>query len=317
MLKINHIQCEKLAKTIRNIKIKPDQFTNPEYFPPSNEPVENVVNYFFFMVAIDHRTSLPGKPFEGYIDGKFYHGSDLLYRLGMIMYEENPDFFSPENMSKITADDIRRWLTVDEPKRITIHDPEIRAFLLRDAGIKLIKLYDGSILNLIHVSKGYLYLKPNGGFIERLKIFRAYEDPVEKKPFLLTKFLERRRLLEVKDPENMHVPVDNHLVRVALRIGIVDEIEKMDELFTWKREATYEEDIIIRMIIRQAWRIVSRISGISPSTLDDFLWMFGRKTCSREKPTCEGCLLRNICRAFISIKRRQLYEHFYYNTWYY
>ena len=317
MLKIDYMQCEKFARVIRNVKIKPDPFTNPEYFPPSNEPVENVVNYFFFMVAIDHRTSLPGKPFEGYIDGKFYHGSDLLYRLGMIMYEENPDFFSPENMSKITADDIRRWLTVDEPKRITIHDPEIRAFLLRDAGTKLLKLYDGSILNLLRASKGYLYLKPNGGFIERLKIFRAYEDPVEKKPFLLTKFLERRGVLKVMDSENMHVPVDNHLVRIALRTGIVDEIEKVKELFMWKREATYEEDIIIRLIIRQAWKIISKLSEVNPSILDDFLWMFGRKTCLREKPMCEICPLKNACKAFIDTKRRQLYEHLYYNTWYY
>jgi len=300
-----------------NIKIKPDSFTNPEYFPPSNEPIESVINYFFFMVAIDHRTSLPGKLFEGYVDGKLYHGSDLLYRLGMIKYEENPDFFSPRKMSKMTIEDVKKWLSVDEPRRIVIHDPEVRAFLLRDAGIKLLKLYDGSFLNLIQESKGYLYSKIDGGFIERLRVFRAYEDPVEKKPFLLAKFLERRGLLKIKDLENMQVPVDNHLVRVALRTGIVNGIEKLSDLFMWKREATREEDIIIRLIIRRVWKIISEISGINPGVLDDFLWMFGRKTCIREKPLCEECVLKDLCKAYPDSSRKQLNEHLYYDTWYY
>ncbi|OYT56351.1 MAG: hypothetical protein B6U76_04010, partial [Desulfurococcales archaeon ex4484_217_2] len=57
--------------------------------------------------------------------------------------------------------------------------------------------------------------------IDRLKTFRAYEDPVEKKSFLLVKFLERRGIFKPIDKENLHVPVDNHLVRIAFRLGIV------------------------------------------------------------------------------------------------
>ena len=109
---------------------------------------------------------------------------------------------------------------------------------------------------------------------------------------------------DCKDPQTVF--------RAAMRVA-----EKVKELFMWKREATYEEDIIIRLIIRQAWKIISKLSEINPSILDDFLWMFGRKTCLREKPMCEICPLKNACKAFIDTKRRQLYEHLYYNTWYY
>ncbi len=79
-----------------------------EIFPPSFDPPERQLSFFTAMVAIDHRTSVL-YPFEAWINGKRYKGSDLLFRLGMEVYRRDPDFYTPENLSKL-----------DEPKALEL-----------------------------------------------------------------------------------------------------------------------------------------------------------------------------------------------------
>lgn len=325
MLTIDRKKVEDFALTIKDrIKIRPSDFSDGILFPSKNADRESVLNFFFFMVAIDHRTSKTDS-FRGIIDGKEYKGSDLMYRLAMLKFQQDPSFFDPHNMKKITGRDIKEWLSISEPTKVIIHEPDTRAFLLRDAAIKLIKLYDGSVENLIRRSQEMLYNPPEGGFVERLKVFRAYEDPVEKKPLLLAKFLERRGLLKIRDKHSKHVPVDNHLTRIAIRIGLVEIVDKeLFNAFMWRREASREEDILIRMIIRQAYDLVSKRMFIDPFVLDDFLWSFGRTTCLPRNPRCFGdntqgqlCPFLKICKAHEDRDRRLMKEHLYFSTWYY
>ena len=328
MLYLNTDIITHFAVTIRNLKIPIDDFTDPKYFPPRNTDAETIARYFFFMVAIDHRTGTLDKNFEGYVGGDFVHGADALYRLGMLIFEKDPDFFSPKRMSRIARSDIEKWLVITEPEKIAIRDPEIRAFLLRDCGEKILKMYDGSVLGLIEASDHYLYSVVEGGFIDRLRIFRAYEDPVEKKSFLLAKFLERRGLLRVKDPENAQVPVDNHLVRIAIRSGLVIPSDDLRKYFvSWKQETSREEDVLIRLVIRMAYKKVTELANISPFILDDLLWLLGRKICVRGTPKCDwgtidelnvkGCPLRTFCEAYNKKEKLRWNEHRYFNTWYY
>ena len=317
MLWIDKRKCREVALKVEGIlPSSVDEFTDPRYYPPEGEDEEQVARYFFFMVAIDHRTHLPGHEYKAVIDGQVHSGADLLYRLGMKRYLENRAFFSPESMANITREDVEEWLNVNEAK---IRDPDVRAYLLRDAAVKLIKLYEGQVMELIKASSGYLY-SPRGvkeGLIERLKAFRAYEDPVEKKPFLLFKFLERRGIVKVKDKDRAQIPVDNHLTRIAIRLGLVKVDEKLKEVFLWKREATWEEDIIIRLAVRRAYKRLSEERKIDIMILDDFLWSFGRRVCGAEKPRCNECPLSDVCDAFHEESARMLKEHYYYDTWYY
>ena len=145
---------------------------------------------------------------------------------------------------------------------------------------------------------------------------RAYEDPVEKKSFLLYKFLERRGIFEAKDKENIHVPVDNHLTRIAIRFGLVVVPKEFEEIFLWRKEADRFTDIILRFHIREAYKEVSRLSGIPPTRLDDFLWMHGRNVCTTP-PLCEKCPLKESCNAYRNPVLKKYREHYYLNTWYY
>ncbi|HDD25853.1 MAG TPA: N-glycosylase/DNA lyase [Acidilobales archaeon] len=325
---------EAVARVMKefNVGSYVDTFTDPRYYPSPSDDPENVVRYFIFMVAIDHRLSRPRRAFEGFIDSEFYHGADALYRLGMIKYGEDPDFFSPLNMSKITVDDVRKWLSLRgvNGKVIEVWDADVRTALLRDLGIKLLRLHEGKVLNLIDKANSRIK-QGNGGLVNLLKVFKAYEDPVEKKAYLLIKFIARRGLFKYKDPENEEVPVDNHLSRIAIRLGIIKLPSDLLSKVKAGQEFTYEEDVRLRLMVRRAFKEVSIRSGISPLILDDFLWMFGRKCCKRDCPSCSvgcdlecrkfgwcgsgGCLFEGVCEAH----RRSEYlpEHSYLNTWYY
>ncbi len=316
-------------------RVVPDPFTDPRYYPGEQESREKITAYFLVMVALDHRLSRPGRPYEGIVDGKFYHGADLLYRLGKKIFDEDPEFFTARRLAAVKVDDIRNLFSAEKSdgRKITPPDPEVRAALLRDLGLKLGKLYGGSAYRIVVESRGYLRYNVGEGFIDRVKIFTAYQDPVEKKPFLLAKFLERRKILPVWDGWNKEVPVDNHLTRIAIRTGIVDVDTEVLEKIAAGIEFSPEEDIILRYNARLAYRIAAQAGGIDPFIMDDLLWQFGRYCCTRDAPVCKSnctpgcrrlggcssdgkCIMTGVCLA----DKNPLYmvnEHNFLNTWWY
>ncbi len=313
MIKIIWKQVEEIANVFKRIEIETDPFIDPQLYPSTDDDMEDVLRYFLVMVAMDHRTQIPGQTyFSSKIEGKEFSGAILLYKLGKMMYDKDREFFSPRRLIEITEIDIKNWLTSDTGK---VRDPEIRAKLLRDLGYKLIKIYDGHVKNLVQKSNNKLKDEKEDGLIDRLKIFRAYEDPVEKKSYLLAKFLIRRNLFYPIDQHNMQLPIDNHLTRIAVRTGIIESEDIT--LFKNTREASYEEDIIIRLQVRRAYKKISELSHHTPDKLDDYLWMHGKRICTQQNPKCDICQLQNVCMAFRNSERLMLQEHKYVSTWYY
>lgn len=307
---LDEYQIRRVAEEIRKIELRPDPFTDPRYYPPPDDDPERVVAYFFTMVAIDHRTHYP-RPYVLKIGQEEYRGADLLWRLGKEMYERDPDFFTAQRLAQIDEDTVRKWLCPDD---VSLWDINIRTFLLKDMGVKVLKLYNGEFLNIVKQSRELLY--NNGeGFVERLRIFRAFEDPVEKKAFLLVKFLYRRGLLKIRDIENLHVPVDNHLIKIAYRLGIVVPSQQLLNLIKEGIELPAHLDVEIRLKVREAWKKASQHANIDPTVLDDFLWSHGRKVCTRENPHCSKCPLRNVCKAYET--GDYIPEHTHVLTWYY
>lgn len=308
-----------VSKSIKNsfneVVSSLEDFTDPRYYPPRDDDPERVLRYFFFMVAIDHRTSR-FKSFEDQIDGQSYHGADLLYHLGVSKYMEDPGFFTPERMAEVSREGIVSWLRTRRGE--SVWDPEVRAELLRDAGRKLLKFFRGSVIELARASEGYIRHPSSHGLGSLFKVFKAYSDPVEKKLFLFLKFAQRRNLIRIADVQNIEVPVDNHLTRIALRLKLVEPDRELMLKLLQRSEFTYREDIELRMAVRRAYRFVSQISGIRSDFLDDFLWTFGRRYCTRENPACErarACPLSSVCASRGNASR--IVEHNYVNTYYY
>ena len=323
---------EVLARHLRLLRV--DDYMDQRFYPPVGSSREEVAMYFLVMVALDHRLSRPGRPYEGVVDGELYHGADLLYRLGRKLLEEDPEFFTAERLSRITGDEVSSLFSASRPGGGVARppDPQVRASLLRDLGRKLLSLYEGSAYRVIVESGGLLRRGVGEGFIDRLKVFTAYQDPVEKKAFLLAKFLERRGVLPIGDPHNKEVPVDNHLARIAVRTGIVRVSPEILERIAAGIELQPWEDVLIRTAARLAYKTAARTGGIDPFVMDDLLWQFGRKCCTRDSPTCRtecrtGCMEIGGCRdgrcifEDICLARRDprymVNEHKFIETWWY
>ncbi|MEM1713709.1 MAG: iron-sulfur cluster loop [Desulfurococcaceae archaeon] len=284
-----------------------------KYYPPKNDEIENVLRYFIVMVAMDHRLSRPGRQYYACLEDGCYKGADLLYRLGMRKYLENHEFFSPQKLSTITVEEVSRAFSV---KEVSPPDIEVRTLLLRDLGIKLTKLYDSSVTKLLINSnnriRGSLF---EPGLVDNLKFFRAYEDPVEKKSMLFAKFIIARGYFKPVDQPD--VAVDNHLSRIAYRLGLVMVSGTLWDKIKNEVEFTPEEDILLRLTIRRAYRYISEKAKLSPINVDDFFWIMGRTICLRDSsPLCDKCFFKGFCKA----RKHSAFmvkEHVFYNTWYY
>ena len=289
-------KAEAVANILKTVGVKRDNYPDPRFYPPPDDPLEDQIGYFVAMTAIDHRTSL-WEPFEGVVEGEFFHGTDLLYRLGRLAYSRG--FFKAEKLAQLRPDGADVLLSINGKR---VWDFHTRVLLLRDVGKKVQRI--GGFANIPRDTLKKLK--------EAVKQMRAYEDPVEKKVLLLAKFLDGRRLADFKDIEEADVPVDNHVSRIAYRLGIVDLNYDFLESGV---ETTWEEDIRLRELVKTAWRIVAKFAGLHPFALDDYLWNFGRRICTRENPKCDTCPFKDVCKAHSL--RRYPPEHLHLATWYY
>ncbi|MFX0079068.1 MAG: queuosine salvage family protein [Candidatus Hermodarchaeota archaeon] len=338
-VELSIVQSQKLGRLLRELQPGIEDFLNPHLFPPQNVDPEEVARFFFFVTSIDHRTSPPGQSFEGSVDDVYFQGADLLWHLCLRMFQEDSHLFHPKEMANITTKKVENWFTVDQPKRVTIRNPEERAILLRNGGQLLMEKHQSSVLKLLQVANHRVTTEPNThhpGFLQLLSEFKAYEDPANKKSFLFLKFLLRRNLWEITDSVEIQIPVDNHLTRIALRTGIVTVSSGLANALRNRSRVVSETDIVLRRKIGGAFSIVEAHAERSVLELDDFFWHFGRQCCLLDDPICvTGCTskcyvgtnllnvpchgvcpLNSVCLAYENDSQRALVEPKL-ETWYY
>ncbi|HIE24332.1 MAG TPA: hypothetical protein EYP68_08920 [Candidatus Korarchaeota archaeon] len=310
-MRIDLERVRKLAEKVSDVKPILNAF-DERFFPEKGVEKELVTSYFLFLTAIDHRTRVDNI-YHKEIDGELFFGSDLLFRLAKLKYNEDPEFYTAKSMERLS---FKEFKEVFMPEGVTLRDPDLRVTLLRDLGSKLIRLYDGRTINLIEMAEERIKGTPmKPGLLELLKSFIAYTDPAEKKSYLLMKFLERRGLFSPKDPENQQVPVDNHLIRIAIRTGLLRLEKSWYPLLRNERRSTLEEDVALRLMTRAAFKQVAEEAKITPFVLDDFLWSHGRTICMRDGPLCEECSIRTACLgggSWFSWAKEPFNENWYY-----
>ena len=285
---------EAVADAIKRIGVKRDDYMDGRFYPPPSAPRELQLGFFFTMVAIDHRTSGPWGSYEVDVGGETLRGADLLYWRGARIFREDPQLFTPERLVNISVDEARRLIS-------DVWDFWIRLLLIRDLGEKALRL--GGFEGLLDVSIR--------GFAIKLTEIRAFEDPVKKKTMLLAKFLDGRGLAKFVDLSEADIPVDNHVTRLAFRLGMVKLVGRLREKLESGLEFTADEDVLVRRRVAIAWRLVSEFSGVHVFALDDYLWRFARTICTPVNPRCDVCPLRNVC------KDRSIKEHKFLLTWWY
>ncbi len=279
LLTVDSGTVNRVSALFSSLGLSRDRYEDPLLFPPKDDEAERQLGFFLSMVGIDHRTRTELTDFSAEIHGRSLSGADLLYYLGMKVYQGDERSFTPRWLAHLVPEEAKHLLCFGDN---CVWDFYTRIFLLRDLGKKVRKITDLLLVDSIE------------DLTSNLSSFRAYEDPVRKKTFLLAKFLDGRGLARFSGEK--HVPVDNHLTRIAVRLGIVLPSESLLESMRESRELTREEDVEVRMVVRQAWKEVSARSGVDPFTLDDFLWPLGRLICTRE-PHCSKCPLSEVCRS--------------------
>jgi hypothetical protein len=207
-----------------------------------------------FLSAIDHRSGYRGRYLVGG-EGP-YEGSALLWALGRRQEARRRGTLGASSLRDADGDRVAEIFRIGGE---TATGPEVRARLWRDLASGLERDYGGSAEALIAAAGGRL--GGQGGLLARLAEFEAFSDPLGKKSLLFCKIAERRRWLQVSDPQSWQVCADNVLMRLALRAGLVHQ-GPVDEV----RAATIA-----------AFGLVAERAGIPPPVLDDLLWELGRE----------------------------------------
>jgi hypothetical protein len=330
---IDEVTCENIAEELRDLGLRVVSSPALKFRMPSNDYERNL-EYCFFLTAILFDT----RGLDGTMNGEELCGSDYFFAATTKKTKEDPEFFTPPRMRRITTEGLDAVFSPDgKPENTLIRRSEERVEILHDLAEKLLDKYDGSVSGLLKLTEGYLTRPDKLGVFDLLKEFKGYEDPHFKKGFLLLMIYDKYDLFRVKDRENLFVPVDYHLQRVALRSGIVRVADKNLEKKLKNREAVDEKDEYeIRDHVKRSYKIVERSSGIETFDLNQIFWNLGRSCChysydprcgecpkthcSFEQSLdykCEGrCPIANACVASREVEMRKLFEPTIKTTYY-
>lgn len=286
-LKIDVATCRKIAEKLRNLGLKVVSSPTLKFKLPSKDYERNLEYCLFLSALLFDFRGLDGK-----INGEELHGSDYFFVATIKKFKEDPEFFTPEKTRWITAEELNAIFSPDgKPENTLIRRSEERVEILRDCAEKLLNKYDGSVGKLLQLTEGYLIRSDKLGLIDLLREFKGYEDPHFKKGFVLLMTYDKYNLFKIKDRENLFVPVDYHLIRVALRSGIVRVVDKGLEKKLKNRETVDEKyEFEIRDHVKRAYKTVERFSEIETFDLNQIFWNLGRSCCHYSyNPRCDEC----------------------------
>jgi hypothetical protein len=289
MIQIDEGICEKLGRKLKDVQVLPQEFLAESFDESSwtEEERRREVNFRFYLVAFCQHT----KSLQGVIEGQWCRGWDYLERACRRAMSDNPEYFSAETVSRITGPELRSILSDDfDPGHSTLDRVEERVTQLRDCGQRLSAQYNGDAMNLYRQADGYLH--GERGILELMSEFKAYSDPIRKKSFLFLMFVSQAGIWEIKDPENLKIAVDYHIMRIALRSGMVRVGGALERMLKERSEVDAATDIKVRGAVQEACDLLVRHSGHSVFEVDNILWMIGRNCCFYDhEPICG----RNVC----------------------
>jgi Potential Queuosine, Q, salvage protein family len=269
-------RAKRLGEILRSLRYVPDEMRQ---ISPFADDTFRDVHFIFFMTAIDHNTHTADSRYEAMIDGRCVHGSDLMYAMAIAAAKADTDLFTPSGMRAVSAEHLTRILTTpDGQMPIGIEE---RADLLRDAADGLVRRYAGDLEQLFNAAGHRIASTDGPGIAARLSAFRAYQDPIGKKTFLLIKLLRRRRRLAIADPENIRVPIDHVVFTLALRSGLVVASPAILRDIRTGVCLRDSEVLELREICKDAYVAVGRYAQQTADEFDDLLWGYGRE-CLRE-----------------------------------
>jgi hypothetical protein len=286
-LEVDHQQPERLGRRLIELHWASTGFATFEAAVPTHQPAP-LADFFFFNSAL----LFDFYGLETEIDGEYLKGSDLFFTFAKRRAQGDPGFFSAARMADLTVSDYQALYAPDgDPTHTLINRAEERVAILRDLAQGLLRDYGSSTLTLLAACEQRLFTPQGTGLLDRLSKFEGYNDPHFKKAFVFLKALDKLNLWHAHDTENLFIPVDYHLIRMALRTGMVTVTDPgLSGQLHSRSPASEADDWEIREVVKRAYKALEEHSGIDVFVLDEIFWTIGRSCCHYARPPrCTTC----------------------------
>jgi len=290
-VRVDRDQCRRLAERIAQVRVRPDEFLVRVTTAAERR---REANLWFFLVAICQAT----RTLQGTLDGTWYRGWDYMVHAARRALRVAPDGFTAAHLVHTTGDSLCSLFADDGVAEHSTLDriPE-RVAQWRATAQLLLARYAGDVMNLYAAADQRL--RGAGGILARLAEFEAYSDPVEKKSFLFIMFAQRSGAWAVADVEHLKVAIDYHVMRVALRSGMVRVADAaLAQRLKARSPVSADEDNALREAVRPACDLLVQHAGQSVFDVDNTLWMMGRNCCFYDyEPICgdHACWRQSQC----------------------
>lgn len=325
---INKEQIAKVAEVVKNLpergygcnwySYKKDGQTIVDVatYPPLHHP--QAVNFFFFVVSHDYGFWYGNDkgylgPLYGTIGGKKAKGSDLLWKMATSALYQDETRFEPAHLADIEISELTREIFFDDNGPVIWPDFETRFRNTRAYGRWFVENSTSPLKILADANQAD---EPLRDFLRQLRPIPGYkytQDVFEKKNLLLTMMLFNRpeKFLKITDSENWKPLVDYHVMRLALRLGMVELNEEEREINRRRQWTTSRSEFKIREASYEAVKRIIRQSGRPMPFVDDKLWHARRYCPEMEQPNCPQCIFNGVCK-----KRTELFQPVFRTTAY-
>jgi hypothetical protein len=289
-ISVNNQQAQKMGRRLVELNWKSAGYDALNAAVPSGTSRQARIDYFFFtsMLLFDFKNVV-----ATLADGRALKGTDVFFYLARRAEEEQPGFWSAAALSQLSQEDLNRAFSLNrDPSQPDLPRLDERFDLLRDAALMLNERWEGSAAHLLDA---HPYLRPVGEEVGLLYIlltsFRGYNDPLFKKVFVLLKALDVLGIWSPLDPQHVQMPVDYHVIRLALRNGTVTVHDAaLAEKLRQNQPITAEEEQDIRQVVMEAYHEMIASSGLSVYFVDEVFWLVGRSCCHYARPPrCTTC----------------------------
>lgn len=311
MARVNQEAVQRFAEALRQMPdIEPPDFYSvndgkehdTDRYPPLDHP--QAVNFFF--LACLHQYGFWHGNCRGYrapmfatFGGKKVKGSDAVWFALKRALDRDHRLIHPGYLVA-NLDEHVMWeqLFVDDDGPIRFPDPARRLESTRQYAA-FVSGPAGAFPSILRMPQAILKMA-NGRireFLDMVMEIPGFGDPLEKKARLLALTLVNRpeRFLYCVYGETLPPIVDYHLMRVSLRLGLVEIDATEDRANVLRLWVDGRTERGIRQATHEALVEVQRLSGVSSDKLDYAMWS-ARSYCPEvEKPDCAKCRFAGVC----------------------
>jgi hypothetical protein len=235
--------------------------------------VGNAINFRFWSIA-DGQVAASVGP----VEGEVLRGSMYMWRRLRVAVSRGEFALDAQWLSTLTETLLERAFQDDGGACPLSPGLTDRAENLRNLGARLLSNWQGEFVNVVDAAAGSL-----SRFADLSATFRAFDDPVRKLTMVNAIMLAGSGLVRF-DREPLP-GIDYHLVKQAIRQGLVVPSEHLQHKLRNRRFLTAEESLVLRQATLAALTQVAEASKTSTAVIDNIYWANGR-ICDEQNPAC-------------------------------